>query len=371
MTDLSLSMYKKTTNPKANVILINDLQFGSTGKGAIVGHLARNIWKPDTVITAWAPNAGHTFIDKSGRKYVHRMLANGIVSPEVKHVLIGPGSMVDLDVLLSEIDSCRDLIEGRIQIMMHEAAGIVLPEHRDIEQSTMLKIGSTAKGTGAALIQKIKRDPDDANTASQLRAALDWHRIWADVDVVSAATYAQAVDESDRILIEGAQGFSLGINSGFWPYTTSRDCTPGQIMTDCQVPLSKLMLTVGTLRTFPIRVANRFDADGNQIGTSGPCYPDQREMTWAEVGVPPEMTTVTKLERRVFSFSDKQFTDAMRACEPDLLFVNFMNYLGHDAQAAMRARINALVGKSIIRWEGHGPNEQDIVTNFMPTKQEA
>jgi len=363
-------LYKKKSNPLANAILINDLQFGSTGKGAIVGHLARNVWKPDTVITAWAPNAGHTFIDKSGRKYVHRMLGNGVVSPNIKRVLIGPGSMVDLDILLSEIDSCRDLIEGRIQIMMHEAAGIVLPEHRDIEQASMLKIGSTAKGTGAALIQKIKRDPDDANTASQLRAALDWHRIWADVDVVSAATYAQAVDEANHILIEGAQGFSLGINSGFWPYTTSRDCTPGQIMTDCQVPLSKLMLTVGTLRTFPIRVANRFNEAGEQIGTSGPGYPDQEELAWENIGVEPEFTTVTKLKRRVFSFSDEQFRAAYRACEPDLLFVNFMNYLDHDAQNAMRSRINAMTKRPIIRWEGFGANEQDIVTNFMTLWEE-
>ena len=64
-----------------NVIV--DLQFGSTGKGLLAGYLAETT-KPDTVITAWAANAGHTYINADGRKFVHTMLANGIVSPNLR-----------------------------------------------------------------------------------------------------------------------------------------------------------------------------------------------------------------------------------------------------------------------------------------------
>ena len=81
--------------------MILDLQFGSTGKGLLAGYLAK-MRSPDVVVTAWGPNAGHTYIDSDGRHFIHRMLANGIVSPNLKAVLIGPGSVIDLDALEQE-----------------------------------------------------------------------------------------------------------------------------------------------------------------------------------------------------------------------------------------------------------------------------
>ena len=61
--------------------IITDLQFGSTGKGAFAGKLAAHGIRPDTVLTAWGPNAGHTFIDANGN-----IAANHSV---VRCVLIG------------------------------------------------------------------------------------------------------------------------------------------------------------------------------------------------------------------------------------------------------------------------------------------
>ena len=39
--------------------IVVDLQYGSTGKGLIVGKIAEDE-AHDSVFTAWAPNAGHT-----------------------------------------------------------------------------------------------------------------------------------------------------------------------------------------------------------------------------------------------------------------------------------------------------------------------
>ena len=75
------------------ITMVIDLQYGSTGKGLLAGYLAETTC-PDTIITAWAPNAGHTYIDRAGRKYIHTHLANGIVSPFCKRVFLGPGSMM-------------------------------------------------------------------------------------------------------------------------------------------------------------------------------------------------------------------------------------------------------------------------------------
>lgn len=342
-----------------NVFLICDLQYGSTGKGLIAGYLAKYRLKPDTVVTAWAPNAGHTFIDSDGRKFVHRMLANGIVSPNIRNVLIGPGSAVDLDVLYTEITSCEDLLQS-VNILMHEHAAIVSKAHRDKEDGTMTKIGSTKKGTGAAVIQKIERDPDNMNVAKAMYDKFP-HPVWDKVRVVTRQEYAEVLDSSSRILVEGAQGFSLGMNSGFYPYTTSRECTPGQIMVDCAIPHDRLFKVIGTMRTFPIRVANRYDSEGRQIGWSGPCYDDQREMQWSELGIEPELTTVTKLPRRVFTFSEQQTVEAMRACRPDVVFLNFVNYLKTPEEVSyMSHLINLLAGKPVVKWHGHGPSVSDI-----------
>ena len=99
--------------------IICDMQFGSTGKGLIAGYLAERD-QPDVVVTAWSANAGHTYINSEGRKWVHCMLANGIVSPKLKTVLIGGGSQMSIPVLLKEIEGSVDLLQGQIDLDSRE-----------------------------------------------------------------------------------------------------------------------------------------------------------------------------------------------------------------------------------------------------------
>lgn len=144
---------------------------------------------------------------------------------------------------------------------------------------------------------------------------------------VSSLQYDRALDDGERILVEGAQGFGLGIHNDFYPYCTSRDVSTAQLLADCRIPFQDIY-TVGVARTFPIRVANRFDKDGNMIGTSGPAYPDQKELDWGkDLGREPELTTVTKLPRRVFEFSPIQIGEACRIMRPDCVALTFCDYL--------------------------------------------
>lgn len=341
-----------------NVTVVCDMQFGSTGKGLIAGYLAERD-KPDTVVTAWSMNAGHTYIDRSGRKFVHCMLANGIVSPNLRRVLIGPGSQIGLTKLFEEILQCRDLLGG-VQILIHEHACIIQDRHVLQEGGTMTAIGSTKKGCGAAMIEKILRNPKDRIIAKDFRARVDCfaedHNI--DIMVASGVTYASAMDKAQEVLVEGAQGYSLGINSGFYPYTTSRECTPAQILTDCAIPARWLTKIVGTMRTYPIRVANRFDEEGNMVGWSGPYYPDQKEITFDDLGQPIELTTVTRLPRRIFTFSQKQTSEAIRAIQPDEIFLNFVNYCKPDEFTQIFNTIRDAGGK--VKYLGHGATVQDV-----------
>jgi hypothetical protein len=119
-----------------------------------------------------------------------------------------------------------------------------------------------------------------------------------------------------------------------------------QVLSDCLIPLSAVRSQLvdlsiwGAARTFPIRVANRFNAEGQMIGWSGPCYPDQRELDWKEdLGMEPELTTVTKLPRRIFSFSMHQLLDSVRANDVNKIFMNFMNYLNKEDAVKFMANL--------------------------------
>lgn len=351
--------------------LVMDLQFGSTGKGLLAGWLAKR-GMHDTIMTAWAPNAGHTYIDSDGRKFVHTMLANGIVGPHVKRVMIGPGSVVNFDNLAAEIDQCRDIIERqKIKIYIHPNAAVVLPQHVEAEQGPMTAIGSTKKGVGEAMIQKIRRNPSEMNAASAYNGR---HHLFVEdfVHVVRTPMEWLAVyNESNIVMIEGAQGFGLSIQHGFYPYTTSRDVTPSQILADCGVPFgdSREICVWGTARTFPIRVANRYDGDGKQVGYSGPGFDDQEEISWDSIGYEPELTTVTRLPRRLFSFSKQQMSFAKAMCGPNVIFLNFVNYLSSYDQ--FRNIYEFLTGDGTDVIVGVGPSVDDVINSLPPDAEQA
>lgn len=366
------------TTPKATIVV--DAQFGSTGKGLIAGYLAERD-QPDVVMTAWSANAGHTYIDANGRKFVHCMLANGIVSPNLETVLIGPGSQMDWSLLLREIESCADLLAGK-SIFVHVNAAIITDAHRAEEQGPMTKIGSTKKGCGAAMIAKIRRNPDDQNTAGAMRSDLlaEWRKMQCanpdlqvvELGIVSNAEYLDMVYRARRIQVEGAQGFSLGINNGFYPYVTSRECTPAQVCVDVNLPLAFVDKVVATMRTYPIRVANRYNEAGEQIGWSGPCYPDQKELDWkADLGMEAELTTVTKLPRRIFTFSYEQTKAALSVIRPDEVFLNFCNYMEPDEVAEVVGTIERAAHElkipgpmPLTQYYGYGATVNDIDTEM-------
>lgn len=363
-------------NASKKATIIVDAQFGSTGKGLIAGYLAMRD-QPDVVMTAWSANAGHSYIDANGRKFVHCMVANGIVSPNLRYVLIGPGSQMNAELLRDEILSCADILKGKT-ILLHRNAALILQKHVEEEAGPMTKIGSTKKGCGAAMIAKIRRNPDDNNTVGGNAEYME-DIIYAPVRAVGVnirtATdeeYMNVVYDAERIQVEGAQGFSLGINNGFYPYVTSRECTPAQVAVDVNLPLAFVYKVVATMRTYPIRVANRYNEAGEQIGWSGPCYPDQKELDWkADLGMEAELTTVTKLPRRIFTFSYEQTKAALSVIRPDEVFLNFCNYMEPDEVAEVVGTIERAAHElkipgpmPLAQYYGYGPTVSDIDTEM-------
>lgn len=362
--------------------IITDLQYGSTGKGLFAGYLAKRI-RPDLIVTAWGPNAGHTFIDGDGNKFVNIALPNGLVSDSVKQVLLGPGSIINPDILLSEMERDKHLTEN-VMLSIHENATVVAERHREEEASYGFEIGSTMKGVGAAVIEKIRRRKGESAQPIVAKDALRGTPL--EGFVVDCSTYDSILDKAEVVLLEGAQGFSLSINQGFYPYVTSRECTTHQLLSDCAMPAYQRNAKVyGVARTYPIRVANRYavceqcgagdvmrycggcKGTGKvQIGWSGPCYPDQEEITWESLGLQPELTTVTKLPRRIFTFSLQQIKDAVRMNGVDEIFLNFANYVDRETggpRGAVYKMVNDIerATRAKVRWLGYGAKESDVI----------
>lgn len=353
-----LQLLNNRSSKMTKAYMILDLQYGSTGKGLLAGYLAEQK-QPDVVATAWMPNAGHTYIDGRGRKYIHCMLANGIVSPKLKTVLIGAGSVIDTVGLMKEITNARDNLIGK-RIIIHPHAVVVTQAHRDEERKNV-KIGSTMKGSGAAIVDRIARNPDASPVAEEC-IEQSWLDAIAQMGIaiqVSATEYDDAIRDAELIQIEGAQGYSLSIYHGQYPYTTSRDVTPAQVMADTCMPWNLDVEVYGTMRTYPIRVANRYDENGKMIGTSGGCYNDQEEIQWSDIGIEAEKTTVTKLPRRIFTFSEQQTREAIFRCAPDYIFLNFVNYLTSKEQLDDMINIIEECGGNVTHI-GRGATKNDV-----------
>jgi len=284
--------------------LTMDWIWGSAGKGGLSGYLA--LRRPyDAVVCSYGTQAGHSYNNRErGIKMMVQQIPVGIISPTVKNIFIGPGALIHADVLRKELEDYAEFLEGK-RLLIHEHAAVVTDEHSKKEyERGQTRMGSTAKGVGQAAIDRILRDPDGKAVAK-----LAWKDTNLEQYVVDRFTYIDELAKSQYLLVEGAQGFSLSMYHGDYPYCTSRDVTPWQIAADCGLPWqwASDIKVMGVCRSFPIRVNNR-------DGSSGPAYPDQKEITFEDIGQQTELTTVTKLPRRIFEFSQAQIKHAYFHC---------------------------------------------------------
>lgn len=366
------------------IIAVVDLQFGSTGKGQIAGTLAHHC-SADAVATAWGPNAGHTFYGLDGQKHVSRMLACSAVAPSVKTILLGPGSILDLGTLAMEIEARAELLKGKTLIVHPQAT--ILQQIDSVNEQNLQRIGSTMKGTMEALVRKMRRftDVTAAQKYDQVFGTLGGVLTDAGMGIaISSILYDSAVDRAQKLIVEGAQGYSLGLHTDFYPYTTSRDVSTHQLFADCRIPWHSKntwphVHVVGVCRTFPIRVANRFKGEGedrHQVGTSGGFYPDQQEIDWSDIGQQPELTTVTKLPRRVFTFSKEQIRDAVRVFGPQSIALTFCDYVEALPPNQLWGKVDDWIkaigevsGGVPVQLLSYGPLPGDVRKRLLPTDQ--
>lgn len=289
-------------------------QFGSEAKGHVVQRLterAQKENKPVQVVRVAGPNAGHTGYDANGTPWALRQIPVAAVTDGPVILGISAGSEIDAPVVLDEFDRLRDagLLKNKF-LWIHGEATMITQEHKSAENAMpthpgqelddmVARLGSTGKGIGAAraerLMRRAKRVVDDEDFVFEcerrgIPIADPQHNV------------VDAMDANGHLIIEGTQGYGLGLRAGFYPQCTSSDCRAIDFMAMAGVhPWQFLTTDVWAVaRIFPIRVA----------GNSGPL---KGETTWGELGLPDERTTVTKKIRRVGAPDWDLVREAVRA----------------------------------------------------------
>lgn len=339
---------------KANMII--DGQFGSTGKGAIAYRIAIDN-HIDLACARLSPNAGHTFYIEN-TPYVSKLIPIAGIVHKRSTIYICPGSVINTDILLSEIKEF-DIDPDRV--IIHPRTVVITNDDLLVEQDKngVVQIASTQSGSGSARASKIMRKQQLAMHIKKLQSFK-----------LMELPIHEYLNSNLNVLIETGQGFDLSINFGYqYPHCTSIDITPSAVLADCGVHPNYCGNIMMTMRTYPIRVGNPIDTDGIQLGYSGDVYDDSTELTCDELNQPKELTTVTKRIRRIFTFSEKEYARALEFIQPTHIFLNFINYIRPDELQLLNSIFRKYKPPTCV---GYGPYPMQIsnydelsLTNYL------
>lgn len=260
--------------------------YGDEGKGKVIAYLTRKDNPTIAVRGGVGPNAGHTFTFE-GKEYKVRMLPSAALNPTTR-LLIGSGVLVNWQVLLNEVAK----FQADDRTFVDSQCGIIEQTHidRDIgEDHLKSKLGTTGTGTGPANADRALRKLKLARDIPELSLYIE--------DVSNSVNFA--LDNREKVIVEGTQGTYLSLFHGGYPYVTSKDVTASGICSD---------IGIGPKRVDEILVV--FKAYVTRVG-SGPLEKElsneeAKRRGWIEYG------SVTGRQRRAAPFDMELAKKAIR-----------------------------------------------------------
>jgi adenylosuccinate synthase len=288
-------------------------QFGSEGKGKVSYYFAKKL-NASAVVRVGGINSGHTVISESGGEFIFRTLPTASIDGRIMSILPS-GSYIDIDILEREV-AISGVTPERLKV--DPFAVIIDDEMKAAEQTAQLRdsIGSTASGTGEAVIRRISR-------TGNIKFAKDEERLRP--YIYDTKTFMRnLLDEGKHIVIEGTQGFGLSpLNSSFYPYCTSRDTTAATFIAEAGLSPLDVENVIMVIRAHPIRVG----------GNSGPLI---NETDWSHIvddcGANcdlTEHTSATNRVRRVGKFDADVVKAAIQVNRPNIIVMNHLDYIDY------------------------------------------
>ena len=272
----------------SKITAIVGAQWGDEGKGKITDFFAG---ESDYVVRFHGGNnAGHTII-VDGVTFKLHLIPSGIVYGTPISI-IGNGVVVDPKALLDEITYVNE--KGiNPKLMVSDRAHVIMPYHIALDGALSshqgaLAAGSTNRGIAPVYADKMFRNGIrmiDLLEPGVFREKLEKGYAFAVGIMVKALgqTFNESIDEifdtytqygeklkmyiqdtsvelynahksGKSILFEGAQGISLDVDHGIYPYTTSSNTAAGQISTGTGVGFRDINRIIGVVKAYLSRV---------------------------------------------------------------------------------------------------------------------
>ena len=272
----------------SKITAIVGAQWGDEGKGKITDFFAG---ESDYVVRFHGGNnAGHTVIVEGNTFKLH-LIPSGIIYGGPMSI-IGNGVVVDPKVLLDEIE----YIEGKgidPKLLVSDRAHVIMPYHIELDGALSnhqgdLAAGSTRRGIAPVYADKMFRngirtidllEPDvlmekltkgysfakgiiekalSKKIESSIEEIFDSYcsygeRLKPYITDTSVELY-NAYKNNKSILFEGAQGISLDVDHGIYPYTTSSNTAAGHISTGTGVSFRDIGRIIGVVKAYLSRV---------------------------------------------------------------------------------------------------------------------
>ena len=303
------------TNRLSKITAIVGAQWGDEGKGKITDFFAR---ESDYVVRFHGGNnAGHTVI-VDGNTFKLHLIPSGIIYGEPMSI-IGNGVVVDPKALLDEIAYVKE--KGiNPKLMVSDRAHVIMPYHIALDGALSghqgnLAAGSTNRGIAPVYADKMFRngirmvdllEPDvfreklekgyafskgliEKSLGQTLEITIDeisenyvdhGEKLKAYIFDTSVELY-NAHKSGKSILFEGAQGISLDVDHGVYPFTTSSNTAAGHISTGTGVSFRDIDRIIGVVKAYLSRVgesplpseihgdeANSLREKGGEYGTT-------------------------------------------------------------------------------------------------------
>jgi adenylosuccinate synthase len=241
-------------------------QLGDEGKGALV-----DLWGGDADVVVryqGGDNAGHTVVE-DGDEYKLSLVPSGAIRGKVG--VLGNGCVVNPRTLFEEVDALRDRgLDPEVRVARR--AHVIMPYHRvldgieeEAKSDSDLDAGTTGRGIGPTYEDKAGRRgirigdllaPEvlrerleyvvpqkralvedvyglDAGEEFDVDALYEEYRAFGermdeeDMTVNAGDFLARRREEGANLMFEGAQGTSIDIDHGIYPYVTSSNPTAG------------------------------------------------------------------------------------------------------------------------------------------------
>lgn len=202
---------------KNKKIVITGTGHGDEGKAKITHDFSS---KYDWVIrTAGANNCGHT-IYRDGKKYVHNLIPSFDWRNKKTKAFIGSNVLIDINHLLLEVESLWSENPGVVQnIYVDPDAFTILPDHIKQDKEKNKHIGSTNRGVGPAMVEKMGRSGlkvshfignNDERILNLKKMGVNFKY---NLELENNFT-------NSSIIFEGAQGIMIDIDHGSYPYVS-------------------------------------------------------------------------------------------------------------------------------------------------------